>query len=78
MALWCIMASPLMMSTNLRSVPAESKALLQNKLAIAINQDPLGKQGKKIHSVSSHGLSFVVFFSVLEFYANSIFPKISH
>ena len=39
------------MSVDLRTIRAESKALLQNKAAIAINQDPLGKQGKRIAKV---------------------------
>ena len=56
MALWAIMASPLIMSVDLRTIRAESKALLQNKAAIAINQDPLGKQGKRIVKVTWHRL----------------------
>ena len=52
MALWSIMASPLLMSNDLRTVPADSKALLQNKGAIAINQDALGIEGTRISSVS--------------------------
>ena len=52
MALWAIMASPLIMSVDLRTIRAESKALLQNKAAIAINQDALGKQGKRIAKVA--------------------------
>ncbi|XP_030065529.1 alpha-galactosidase A [Microcaecilia unicolor] len=45
MALWAIMAAPLLMSNDLRTIDPNSKALLQNKEVIAINQDPLGKQG---------------------------------
>ncbi|XP_016283309.1 alpha-galactosidase A-like [Monodelphis domestica] len=45
MALWAIMAAPLFMSNDLRHISCRSKALLQNKDVIAINQDPLGKQG---------------------------------
>lgn len=48
MALWCIMASPLIMSVDLRTIHPMSKALLQNKGAIAVNQDPLGKQGRRV------------------------------
>ena len=40
------------MSVDLRTIRAESKALLQNKAAIAINQDALGKQGKRIAKVA--------------------------
>ncbi|XP_006869178.1 PREDICTED: alpha-galactosidase A [Chrysochloris asiatica] len=53
MALWAIMAAPLFMSTDLRHISPQAKALLQNKDVIAINQDPLGKQGyllRKYHN----------------------------
>jgi len=39
MAIWCVMASPLIMGNDLRSVPEEAKAILLNKKAIAVNQD---------------------------------------
>ncbi|XP_063169517.1 alpha-galactosidase A [Candoia aspera] len=48
MALWAIMAAPLLMSNDLRQISSKAKGLLQNKEVIAINQDPLGKQGYKI------------------------------
>ncbi len=51
MGMWALMASPLIMSVDLRNIRPSSKALLQNKNVIAINQDPLGFQGRKIHEV---------------------------
>ncbi|XP_048192563.1 alpha-galactosidase A [Perognathus longimembris pacificus] len=48
MALWAIMAAPLIMSNDLRQISPQAKALLQNKDVIAINQDPLGKQGYRL------------------------------
>ncbi|KFP92518.1 Alpha-galactosidase A, partial [Apaloderma vittatum] len=48
MAMWAIMAAPLFMSNDLRRISPEAKWLLQNKEVIAINQDPLGKQGYRI------------------------------
>jgi len=51
MAIWSIIAAPLMISLDLSKVRAESKALLQNRGAIAINQDPLGIQGQRISKV---------------------------
>ncbi|XP_004685949.1 PREDICTED: alpha-galactosidase A [Condylura cristata] len=48
MALWAIMAAPLLMSNDLRNISPQAKALLQNKDVIAINQDPLGKQGYRL------------------------------
>ncbi|XP_077558627.1 alpha-N-acetylgalactosaminidase-like [Haemaphysalis longicornis] len=48
MALWAIMASPLLMSNDLRRMRPEFKQILQNKAVIAVNQDPLGIMGRKI------------------------------
>ena len=45
------MASPLIMSVDLRNIRNESRALLQNPHAIAINQDRMGKQGRRIAKV---------------------------
>ena len=51
MGMWAIMASPLIMSVDLRTIRPESKALLQHKRLIAINQDPMGVQGRRIQEV---------------------------
>lgn len=51
MALWAIMAAPLMMSVDLRTIRPEFKAILQNKKIIAVDQDPLGIQGRRIYKV---------------------------
>ncbi|XP_006011833.1 alpha-N-acetylgalactosaminidase-like [Latimeria chalumnae] len=48
MALWTILAAPLFMSNDLRSISDKAKYLLQNQLAIYINQNPLGKPGVQI------------------------------
>lgn len=53
MALWAIMAAPLLMSNDLRNICPRSKELLQNRHIIAINQDPLGKQGYLTGKVDS-------------------------
>ncbi|XP_046394903.1 alpha-N-acetylgalactosaminidase-like isoform X2 [Ischnura elegans] len=53
MALWSVMASPLIMSNDLRSIGAEFKAILQNKKVIAVNQDPLGMQGRRVYQSDS-------------------------
>jgi len=47
-SLYCIMAAPLTASNDLRNLSARTKATLTNKEAIAIDQDPLGIQGKRI------------------------------
>ena len=51
MALWAIMASPLLMSVDLRAIRPEFKAILQNHDVIKVNQDPLGIQGRRVHKV---------------------------
>lgn len=51
MAMWCIMASPLFISADLRKMRKLSKGLLLNKYAISINQDPLGIQGRLVKKV---------------------------
>ncbi|XP_042275373.1 alpha-galactosidase A isoform X1 [Thunnus maccoyii] len=54
MALWAIMAAPLLMSNDLRDICPRSKELLQNRHIIAISQDPLGKQGYCSAKVDSY------------------------
>ncbi|XP_011298198.1 alpha-N-acetylgalactosaminidase [Fopius arisanus] len=49
MALWAIFAAPLLMSVDLRTIRPEFKAILQNRKIIAVNQDPLGIQGRRIY-----------------------------
>ena len=51
MALWAALASPLFMSVDLRTIRPEMKAILQNKNVIAINQDALGIQGRRVFKV---------------------------
>ncbi|XP_059619087.1 alpha-N-acetylgalactosaminidase-like isoform X2 [Phlebotomus argentipes] len=48
-ALWAIMAAPLLMSVDLRTIRPEFKAILQNRKIIAVDQDPLGIQGRRIY-----------------------------
>ena len=43
-ALWCLVKSPLLIGSDVRSIAADSLALLKNKELIAINQDKLGVQ----------------------------------
>lgn len=73
MALWGILAAPLFMSNDLRTISSGARAILQNKVAISINQDPLGIQGKRLLKEKSgievfwrplhKGASALVFFS---------------
>lgn len=48
-ALWAIMAAPLLMSVDLRTIRPEFKAILKNRKIIAVDQDPLGIQGRRIY-----------------------------
>ncbi len=47
-SLWCMLSAPLMTGNDLRYMPESTRALLTNRELIAIDQDPLGKQGFKI------------------------------
>lgn len=51
MALWAILAAPLLMSNKLSTVQPEFKKILQNIEIIRVNQDKLGIQGKRIYMV---------------------------
>jgi hypothetical protein len=51
MAMWSILAAPLLMSVDLLTIRPESRTLLQNRGAIAINQAPKGIQGKRINKL---------------------------
>lgn len=48
MAIWAILAAPLLMSTDLKNIRPEFREILLNKNVIAVNQDPLGIQGTRI------------------------------
>ena len=52
MAIWSILAAPLIMSNDLRSIRPEMKAILQNKNGLSIDQDPLGIQGRRLSNVN--------------------------
>lgn len=54
MAIWAILAAPLLMSTDLKAINPKFKAILQNKAIIAVNQDKLGIQGKRIFVVNQY------------------------
>jgi len=44
-SLWCILAAPLMAGNDVRHMTEPIRAILTDKDVIAIDQDPLGKQG---------------------------------
>jgi len=47
-SMWCIFAAPLMAGNDLAGMPPEIREILTNKEAIAIDQDPLGRQGRRV------------------------------
>lgn len=53
-SMWCMMAAPLMAGNDIRSMSAEVTEILINKEMIAIDQDPLGKQGQRIIDFGKH------------------------
>jgi alpha-galactosidase len=47
---WALLAAPLLAGNDLPNMKPEIKAILTNKDVIAIDQDPLGKQGTRAYS----------------------------
>lgn len=50
MGIWAILAAPLLMSNDLRKISSEFKKILLNREVIAVNQDKLGIQGRRIYT----------------------------
>uniref|UniRef100_A0A061RD77 Alpha-galactosidase n=1 Tax=Tetraselmis sp. GSL018 TaxID=582737 RepID=A0A061RD77_9CHLO len=48
MAMWAVFAAPLLMSNDLRDLPASARNILLNREVIAVNQDKAGRQGTPI------------------------------
>jgi len=47
-SLWSILAAPLIAGNDLRDMPAEIRDILTNQEVIAVDQDPLGNEGKRV------------------------------
>jgi len=45
---WCLLAAPLMAGNDLKNMTPEIKEILSNKEVIAVNQDQLGMQGRRV------------------------------
>ncbi|MEV0321184.1 NPCBM/NEW2 domain-containing protein [Streptomyces sp. NPDC050658] len=56
-SMWSVMAAPLLIGSDLRKATPETFEIIGNKEVIAVDQDPLGKQGKVL---SSEGGRWVV------------------
>ena len=51
MTLWVILAAPLLAGNDLSKMSPATLAMLTNKEVIAVDQDPLGKQGDRVSAV---------------------------
>ncbi|AQT67229.1 Alpha-galactosidase A precursor [Anaerohalosphaera lusitana] len=49
MSLWCLLAAPLTISCDVRDMTPETRYILTNDEAIAIDQDPLGEPARRVH-----------------------------
>lgn len=47
-SMWAMMAAPLLTGNDVRSMTDETKSILLNREVIAVDQDPLGVQGRKV------------------------------
>lgn len=54
MALWAILAAPLIMSHDPRTIRPEFRDILLNADVIRVNQDALGIQGKRVYVVRNY------------------------
>ena len=52
---WSLLAAPLMAGNDLRTMSAETRDILANRDVIAIDQDPLGAQGRRIRDDGAAG-----------------------
>jgi hypothetical protein len=48
LSLWAISGAPLLAGNNLATMSSQTKTILTNREVIAIDQDPLGRQGTKV------------------------------
>jgi alpha-galactosidase len=53
-SLWAVMAAPLLIGTDLRRATPQTMNILLNRDVIAVDQDPLGRQGVQIANVGGH------------------------
>jgi hypothetical protein len=49
-SLWAMMAAPLIAGNDLRTMSYETRTILTAREVIAVNQDPLGRQGCITHT----------------------------
>ncbi|KAL8552325.1 hypothetical protein ACS0TY_001137 [Phlomoides rotata] len=54
-SIWALMKAPLLVGCDVRNMTAETYEILTNEEAIAVNQDPLGVQGRKVDTQGPDG-----------------------
>jgi len=47
-SMWCLLAAPLMAGNDIRSMTGDIHDILTNEEVIAIDQDPLGREGRRV------------------------------
>jgi alpha-galactosidase len=57
-SLWCMLAAPLMAGNDVRTMSPEIRDILTDRDAIAIDQDPLGKQGYRVFADKHYEIWF--------------------
>ncbi|XP_010937996.2 alpha-galactosidase 3 isoform X2 [Elaeis guineensis] len=58
-SIWALMKAPLLIGCDVRNMTAETFEILSNEEVIAVNQDPLGVQGRKVSVGGKNGCSQV-------------------
>lgn len=53
-SMWCMLAAPLMAGNDITKMSAETREILLNKEVIAVDQDPLGEQGRRFMDMGDH------------------------
>ncbi|XP_068328745.1 alpha-galactosidase 3-like isoform X2 [Pyrus communis] len=54
-SIWALMKAPLLIGCDVRNMTAETFEILSNEEVIAVNQDPLGVQGRKVDVSGTDG-----------------------
>ncbi|KAK6131844.1 hypothetical protein DH2020_034418 [Rehmannia glutinosa] len=49
-SIWALMKAPLLIGCDVRNMTSETYEIITNEEVIAVNQDPLGVQGRKVYS----------------------------
>ncbi len=70
--LWCIMASPLFLGNDLRNMSEKTIETITNEEVIAVNQDVLGVQGRRLRKKTPNGESVEDTAHALELWAKPL------